>query len=107
MLRCGNLKPHHIKVNLWFVLEEGNSSLQIDARPGPAIDVGASPFTMAPLKVGDKLPDGTVKGLDMKDISIKELTSGKKVIIFGVPGKHMHVFAKSYSPCRLAIVQHA
>jgi peroxiredoxin len=58
---------------------------------------------MAPLKVGDKLPDGIVKGLDHKDLSIKDLTAGKKVIIFGIPGKlqkpmHAHLQSVSLSP---------
>lgn len=58
---------------------------------------------MAPVKVGDKLPDGTVKGVDKQDISIKDLTRGKKVIIFGIPGEHMHESQEDifHADCRL------
>lgn len=42
-----------------------------------------------PIAVGDRLPDATFKirtpdGL--KDVTVKELTAGKKVVLFAVPG---------------------
>eukprot|EP00245_Coleochaete_scutata_P003230 TRINITY_DN1468_c0_g1_i1.p1 TRINITY_DN1468_c0_g1~~TRINITY_DN1468_c0_g1_i1.p1 ORF type:complete len:241 (-),score=52.33 TRINITY_DN1468_c0_g1_i1:336-1058(-) len=45
--------------------------------------------TMATIKVGDKLPEGTLnyKNSDgVQSISVKELTEGKKVVLFAVPG---------------------
>eukprot|EP00246_Nothoceros_aenigmaticus_P016736 TRINITY_DN77_c0_g1_i1.p2 TRINITY_DN77_c0_g1~~TRINITY_DN77_c0_g1_i1.p2 ORF type:complete len:168 (-),score=29.19 TRINITY_DN77_c0_g1_i1:372-875(-) len=45
---------------------------------------------MAPIAVGEKLPNGTLQYLDedgkVKDISIYDRAKGKKVVIFGVPG---------------------
>lgn len=45
---------------------------------------------MAPIAVGDSLPDGTLAYFDEQDnlqqVSIHSLAAGKKVILFGVPG---------------------
>ncbi|GLJ15298.1 hypothetical protein SUGI_0250790 [Cryptomeria japonica] len=45
---------------------------------------------MAPIAVGDKIPDGTLGYFDAEDnlqqVSIHSLAAGKKVILFGVPG---------------------
>ncbi|CAK9329400.1 unnamed protein product [Citrullus colocynthis] len=45
---------------------------------------------MAPIAVGDTLPDGTVAYFDEDDqlqqASIHSLAAGKKVVLFGVPG---------------------
>ena len=45
---------------------------------------------MAPISVGDTLPEGTLAWFDDKDelqqVSIRSLAAGKKVILFGVPG---------------------
>ena len=41
------------------------------------------------IKVGDRLPDATFKvnrGGDMVDVDIAELTKGKKIVLFAVPG---------------------
>ncbi|CAN6564338.1 unnamed protein product [Malus baccata var. baccata] len=45
---------------------------------------------MAPIAVGDVIPDGTLAYFDEEDkvqsVSIHSLATGKKVILFGVPG---------------------
>ncbi|KAJ0881693.1 putative thioredoxin-dependent peroxiredoxin [Helianthus annuus] len=45
---------------------------------------------MAPIKVGDSIPDGTLAHFDEKDemqqVSVHSLAAGKKVVVFGVPG---------------------
>ncbi|POO00903.1 Peroxiredoxin-2B [Trema orientale] len=45
---------------------------------------------MAPIAVGDVLPDGTVgyfdQNGDLQNLSVHSLAAGKKVILFGVPG---------------------
>ncbi|RZR83594.1 hypothetical protein BHM03_00010235 [Ensete ventricosum] len=45
---------------------------------------------MAPIAVGDALPEGTLAGFDENDqlqqLSVHALAAGKKVILFGVPG---------------------
>ncbi|RHN52939.1 putative peroxiredoxin [Medicago truncatula] len=45
---------------------------------------------MAPIKVGDVIPDGTLAFLDEENkpqsVTIHSLSAGKKVIIFAVPG---------------------
>lgn len=47
-------------------------------------------LAMAPIAVGDKIPDGTLAHFDEQDqlqqVSIHSLAAGKKVILFGVPG---------------------
>jgi len=39
-----------------------------------------------PIQVGEKFPEVTLKSTDMKDVSTQELCSGKKVVLFAVPG---------------------
>ncbi|XP_021911015.1 peroxiredoxin-2B-like [Carica papaya] len=45
---------------------------------------------MAPIAVGDLLPEGTLALFDEQDqlqqVSIHSLATGKKIILFGVPG---------------------
>lgn len=45
---------------------------------------------MAPIAVGDKIPEGTLAWFDEKDdvqqLSVHSLAAGKKVVLFGVPG---------------------
>ncbi|KAJ6950476.1 peroxiredoxin-2-like [Populus alba x Populus x berolinensis] len=45
---------------------------------------------MAPIAVGDVLPDGKLAYFDeqdqLQDVSVHSLAAGKKVILFGVPG---------------------
>ena len=48
------------------------------------------PPAMAPISVGDSLPDGTLSYLDAEEklqhVSIHSIAAGKKVVLFGVPG---------------------
>lgn len=41
-----------------------------------------------PIKVGDRLPDATLKRLSdgIQDVSVREVFAGKKVVLFAVPG---------------------
>ncbi|KAI3775525.1 hypothetical protein L1987_50104 [Smallanthus sonchifolius] len=45
---------------------------------------------MAPITVGDTIPDGTLAYFDendqMQQVSVHSLAAGKKVVLFGVPG---------------------
>lgn len=45
---------------------------------------------MAPIAVGDVIPDGTLSYFDEQDqmqtVNIHSLAAGKKIILFGVPG---------------------
>ncbi|KAH9314896.1 hypothetical protein KI387_023523 [Taxus chinensis] len=45
---------------------------------------------MAPIAVGDKIPDGTLAYFDeesnLQQASVHSLAAGKKIILFGVPG---------------------
>ncbi len=38
------------------------------------------------IQVGEKIPDVTLKTTDMKDVTTAELFSGKKVVLFALPG---------------------
>ncbi|KAF2304841.1 hypothetical protein GH714_039147 [Hevea brasiliensis] len=58
---------------------------------------------MAPVAVGDTLPDGTLAHFDEQDqlqqVSIHSLAAGKKVVIVGVPVNDpfvMKAWAKTY-----------
>ena len=45
---------------------------------------------MAPIGVGDSLPEGTLVWFDENDerqqVSVHSLAAGKKIVLFGVPG---------------------
>lgn len=45
---------------------------------------------MAPIAVGETIPEGTLAWFDeedeLKQIAIHSLAAGKKVVLFGVPG---------------------
>jgi glutaredoxin/glutathione-dependent peroxiredoxin len=68
-----------------------------------------------PIKVGDTLPDVKLKEMGEggpKDVSLAELTKGKKVVIFAVPGaftptcsmKHLPGFVESADSIRKKVV---
>ncbi|KAH9680972.1 peroxiredoxin-2B [Citrus sinensis] len=50
---------------------------------------------MAPIAVGEPLPDGTLAYFDEQDqlqqVSVHSLAAGKKVILFGVPGMGQNI----------------
>ncbi|KAK9148597.1 hypothetical protein Scep_007354 [Stephania cephalantha] len=56
---------------------------------------------MAPIAVGDKIPDETLAYFDadnqLQRLSVHSLAAGKKVIIFGVPGAFTPTRRMSYS----------
>ena len=67
------------------------------------------------IKVGDHLPDATFKvrqGGDMVDVSVAELTKGKKVVLFAVPGaftptchaKHVPSYLQHYDALKAKAV---
>jgi peroxiredoxin len=54
-----------------------------------------------PIKVGDKIPNAKVKEMaesGMKDVSTAELFSGKKVVLFSVPGAFTPTCSKQHLP---------
>ncbi|CAL9771249.1 unnamed protein product [Musa acuminata subsp. burmannicoides] len=57
---------------------------------------------MAPIAVGDALPEGTLACFDENDqlqqVSVHALAAGKKVILFGVPGAFTPTCRRSLSP---------
>lgn len=53
------------------------------------------------IKVGDKVPEGTLKRLGengIEDVPTKELFSGRKVVLFGVPGAFTPTCSKQHLP---------
>ncbi|MPY90371.1 MAG: redoxin family protein [Luteitalea sp.] len=53
------------------------------------------------IKVGDKLPGGTLKTLTTegpKDSAVNDIFDGKKVVLFGVPGAFTGVCTKQHLP---------
>ena len=57
---------------------------------------------MAPIAVGDSLPDGQLGWFDENDqlqqVSVHALAAGKKVILFGVPGAFTPTCRSLYPP---------
>ena len=57
---------------------------------------------MAPIAVGDVVPDGTISFFDENDqlqtASVHSLAAGKKVILFGVPGAFTPTCSMSHVP---------
>eukprot|EP00850_Spirogloea_muscicola_P013636 SM000093S24447 [mRNA] locus=s93:387657:397202:+ [translate_table: standard] len=57
---------------------------------------------MAPVKVGDKLPSGTVEYYDKEDnkqkVDVAQWAAGKKVVIFGIPGAFTPVCSTRHLP---------
>lgn len=56
---------------------------------------------MAPIAVGDSIPDGTLQWFDengeLQQLSIHSLATGKKIVLIGVPG--------AFTPtCRFSLV---
>lgn len=58
-----------------------------------------------PIAVGDRLPDATFKVRTpdgLKDLTVKELTAGKKVVLFAVPGAFTPTCHAKHVPSYLA-----
>ncbi|KAG0480702.1 hypothetical protein HPP92_011560 [Vanilla planifolia] len=95
-----------------------SSSLSFHLRSGlhHRIVASAAPsvaFTsVTPISVGDKLPDANLSFLDSADevqtVTVSDLTKGKKVVLFAVPGaftptcsqKHLPGFVEKSGECR-------
>ncbi len=50
------------------------------------------------IKEGDRIPDVTLKTVDMKDITTGEIFSGKRVVIFAVPGAFTPTCSNQHLP---------
>ena len=50
------------------------------------------------IKEGDKIPSVTVKATDMSDLTTDELFSGKKVVLFAVPGAFTPTCSNQHLP---------
>ncbi|KAK9148599.1 hypothetical protein Scep_007428 [Stephania cephalantha] len=63
---------------------------------------------MAPIAVGDKIPDGTLAYFDaenqLQQVSVHYLAAGKKLIIFGVPGAFTPTCSTKHVP---GFIEHA
>ncbi|KAK1289508.1 Peroxiredoxin-2C [Acorus calamus] len=57
---------------------------------------------MAPIAVGEKIPEGTVMCFDEEDklqsLSVHSLAAGKKVVLFGLPGAFTPVCSAHHVP---------
>lgn len=51
-----------------------------------------------PIAVGDKIPSVTLKRTDMSDITTDELFSGRKVVVFAVPGAFTPTCSNQHLP---------
>ena len=51
-----------------------------------------------PIQEGEKVPSITVKTTDMKDVTTEELFSGKKVVLFAVPGAFTPTCSNQHLP---------
>ncbi|KAM7512852.1 hypothetical protein LguiB_011727 [Lonicera macranthoides] len=63
---------------------------------------------MAPIAVGDVIPDGTLAYFDEEDqlqqVSVHSLAAGKKVVLFGVPGAFTPTCSMKHVP---GFIEHA
>ena len=50
------------------------------------------------IQEGDKIPSVTVKATDMSDVTTDELFTGKKVVLFAVPGAFTPTCSKQHLP---------
>ena len=50
------------------------------------------------IKEGEKIPDVTVKDTGMKDVTTQQLFSGKKVVLFAVPGAFTPTCSEQHLP---------
>ena len=55
-----------------------------------------------PISEGEKIPAVTLKTTDMKDITTDELFSGKKVVVFAVPGAFTPTCSEQHLPGYIA-----
>jgi len=51
-----------------------------------------------PIQEGERVPSITVKATDMKDVTTDELFSGKKVVLFAVPGAFTPTCSNQHLP---------
>ena len=51
-----------------------------------------------PIQDGERVPSITVKATDMKDVTTDELFSGKKVVLFAVPGAFTPTCSNQHLP---------
>lgn len=56
------------------------------------------------IQEGDKIPNVTVKATDMSDVTTDELFSGKKVVLFAVPGAFTPTCSNQHLP---GFIEHA
>eukprot|EP00775_Hariotina_reticulata_P005437 gene5437-5670_t len=56
------------------------------------------------VKVGDKIPAATLQNTDLTDITTTDLTAGKKVVIFAVPGAFTPTCSREHAP---GFIKHA
>ncbi|XP_047074315.1 peroxiredoxin-2E-1, chloroplastic-like [Lolium rigidum] len=71
--------------------------------PARAASSTASPTAAAPIAVGDRLPDATLSYFDAPDgelqtVTVRELTAGKKVVLFAVPGAFTPTCTQKHLP---------
>jgi peroxiredoxin len=50
------------------------------------------------IREGEKIPDVTIKTVDMKDITTSEIFSGKRVVLFAVPGAFTPTCSNEHLP---------
>ncbi|XP_057779335.1 peroxiredoxin-2E-1, chloroplastic-like [Salvia miltiorrhiza] len=87
--------------------QKRSSSFSINSAPLPlrrpqTLRFSTVPSISATISVGDKLPDATLSYFDSADelqtVSVADLTSGKKVILFAVPGAFTPTCSQKHLP---------
>ncbi|KAL5199341.1 hypothetical protein ABZP36_020544 [Zizania latifolia] len=74
----------------------------LSAAPRRAVSASASP-AVGTIAVGDRLPDATLSYFDspdgeLKTVTVRDLTAGKKVVLFAVPGAFTPTCTQKHVP---------
>ncbi|KAF0931422.1 hypothetical protein E2562_004550 [Oryza meyeriana var. granulata] len=75
----------------------------LSAAPRRAVSASAAAPAAATIAVGDKLPDATLSYFDspdgeLKTVTVRDLTAGKKVVLFAVPGAFTPTCTQKHVP---------
>ncbi|XP_047980535.1 peroxiredoxin-2E-1, chloroplastic [Salvia hispanica] len=95
--------PRNLKqpLSLFSSQKRSSSFLSISSAPLP-LRFSTLPSISATISVGDKLPDATLSYFDSADelqtVSVADLTSNKKVILFAVPGAFTPTCSQKHLP---------
>lgn len=98
-VRLGNALVVGLKKSSYSTRSHSNAQVCMASRALSSVAVEAATVT---IKVGDKLPEAELSYLDkdnnVQTVKVSELTEGKKVVIFAVPGAFTPTCSQKHVP---------